>query len=140
MTAAPPTATGTWIRLWEPEDYPMLAAWWQAHGWPPVPREVLPRLGVIALRGLSPLAAGWLYMDNSTPVAMLEWLVANPEAPPRSTVAGLVAIIGFLKEEAKALDYSAILATCRQPGLSRLLCKAGFHVTDKSVIHHMLTL
>ena len=120
------------LRVWTPADYPMLERWWQGHGWPAVPQRVLPPLGVI----YKDTAAGWLYMDNGgTGVAMMEWLVTDPAAPPRDAVRALLAVVEFLKTEARRMDYPIILTTCRQPALERFLVKAGFQTTDREMIH-----
>lgn len=123
---------GAELRQWMPEDYPTLAGWWTGHGWSAVPERILPPLGVIA----GDVAAGWLYMDNGgTGVAMLEWLVTNPAAKPRESVAGLRAVVDFLKSEAKRMDYPAILTTCRQPSLAKFMERCGFQRTDEGMIH-----
>lgn len=112
--------------------YPLLCEWWTGHGWPPVPEVILPPLGVIHTGG----AAGWLYMDNGgTGVAMLEWLVTDPQAKPLAAARALSAVVQFLKEEAARLDYRHILSTCRQASLSRMLERHGFSVTDTGMIH-----
>lgn len=129
------------LRDFTPEDYPTLEGWWQGHGWSPVPLQILPRLGIIAEMHtgaeIQPTAAAWLYMDNSVGVAMLEWMVADPKANPRTVLKALNATIDFLKERAKELRYTVILGTCRQESLSKLLQKQGFHVTDSGMIHHL---
>lgn len=115
--------------------HPIASEWWKAHGWHPVPKGILPRLGVRAMDGTRPLAAAWLYMDNSVGVAMLEWIVTNPENTPRQTAAALLRLVDFLKQEALDLNYNVILATCRQKSLAALLGRAGFTQTDTDVIH-----
>jgi hypothetical protein len=120
------------LRMWSAADYPMLEAWWQGHGWSAVPQRVLPPLGVI----YDNMAAGWLYMDNGgTGVAMMEWLVTNPAEKPLKAARALGLLVGFLKAEAKRMDYPIILTTCRQPALARLLNRAGFQTTDREMIH-----
>ena len=85
---------------------------------------------------LDDTAAGWLYMDNGgTGVAMMEWLVTNPEARPLEAARALTKVVEFLKAEAKRMDYAIILTTCRQPALARLLNRAGFSTTDTEMIH-----
>ena len=129
------------LREYTPEDYPQLAQWWEGHGWSPVPELILPKLGIIAdmhaEESITPTAAAWLYMDNSSSVAMLKWMVSNPEANPRHVLRALKEILGFLKERAKELGYNVILATCRQDSLSKVLTKSGFEVTARDVIHHL---
>lgn len=120
------------LRQWAPADYPMLEGWWSGHGWPAVPLRVLPPLGVI----YNDCAAGWLYMDNGgTGVAMLEWLVTNPDAPLLIAARSLSKVVEFLKAEAKRMEYPIILTTCRQSSLARLLERAGFATTDREMIH-----
>lgn len=127
--------------------HPIAMAWWQGHGWPGIPLQILPKLGIRAElahpetdRDPVPLAAGWLYMDNSVGVAMLEWLVTDPHAPPLQTAKALAHLITFAKNEAKRLGYGIVLATCRQDSLSKLLQRHGFQVTDTGVTHHLLIL
>jgi hypothetical protein len=120
------------LRMWTEDDYPMLQTWWEGHGWPAVPQRILPPLGVIFENS----AAGWMYLDNGgVGVAFIEWLVTNPKAAPRTAVAALVAVVTFLKSEARRLNYPFILSTCKQEGLARLLEKAGFQRTDSGMIH-----
>lgn len=120
------------LRLVEAGDYNMLKLWWQGHGWPAVPQRVLPPLGVI----YGNKAAGWLYMDNGgTGVAMMEWLVTNPEAKPLEAARAISKVVEFLKSEAKRMDYPIILTTCRQKSLARLLNRAGFETSDSDMIH-----
>jgi hypothetical protein len=119
------------IRLWKEADYPMLASWWAGHGWQAVPKVVLPRCGVIA----GEKAAGFLYMDCSAPVSILEWLVTNPEAKPKDAYQGLKMCVEFLQGEAQAFGKPVILSTCKQESLAKFLEKQGFERTDEQMIH-----
>lgn len=121
-------------------DYPMVSEWWIAHGWNAVPVGVLPKLGIIAEMDGGPVAAGWLYMDNSIGVSMLEWMVSNPEAKPKSVYRSIKAIAEFLKGQAKEFGYSVMLTTCKQESLARVYEKAGFQRTDTEMIHLVQTL
>ncbi|BCU77954.1 hypothetical protein [Luteolibacter sp. LG18] len=134
-------ASGFRVRLIEKEaDHPLVAGWWRGHGWQAVPVAMLPALGVMAEVGGRPVAAGWCYLDNSTGVAMLEWLVADPDARPREVMTGLGHVIAFLKAEARALGYGAMLGTCRQESLSKVLQRHEFEVMDRGMIHHVASL
>ena len=116
--------------------YEIVCEWWTAHGFPPVPVEALPSLGVIAADDdLDGKAAGWLYMDNSSTVAMMEWLVVNPNATPKESLTALKTVIEFLKTEAGHMGYKTILTTCRQNGLAKVAEKLGFTRTDEGMIH-----
>jgi hypothetical protein len=119
-------------RIWSHADYPMLCGWWEAHGFPAVPMLRLPPLGII----YDDTAAGFLYMDNGgSGVAMIEWLVTNPEAKPMAAAKALAKVVAALKAEAKRMEYAMILTTCRQPSLAKLLERCGFQITDTGMIH-----
>lgn len=116
-------------------DYPVLTVWWEAHGWPVVPRVILPKLGVMAMDGDLRVAAAFLYMDNSVGVSMLEWLVTNPDSTGKQSLAAIGAVVGFLAERALEMDYGVMLTSCRQPALARIYERHGFQRTDEGIIH-----
>jgi hypothetical protein len=117
------------------QDHATLSAWWTAHGFPVVPLPVLPKLGVMAFDGELGLAAGFLYMDNSVGVCWLEWLVTNPEATGRQSLAGIAAVVEFMAERALEMDYGVMLTSCRQEGLARIYQRHGFERTDEGIVH-----
>jgi hypothetical protein len=123
------------IRLFTPEDYPIVKEWWAGHDWEGVPLDVLPSLGAIASVAGEDVCAAWLYMDNSVGVCMLEWLVANPESSGKKILVAERMLQNFLEEEAKEMDYGVMLTTCKQESLARLHEKNGFMRTDSNMIH-----
>jgi hypothetical protein len=116
-------------------DYPIVKEWWEGHGWNAVPLSVLPKLGIVANLDGGPVAAGWLYMDNSIGVSMMEWVVSNPAAKPKCVYRSIKAIVEFLKGQAKSFGYSVMLTTCKQESLARVYEKTGFQRTDTEMIH-----
>lgn len=71
------------VRAYDPEtDYPLICAWYRGHGKTPVPRWILPKLGVVIYEtdgaASRDLAALWLYMDNSCGVCFVDKMVAAP--------------------------------------------------------------
>lgn len=124
------------IRLVDLEkDHGFLCEWWRLHGWEPVPAAVLPKLGAIAMLEGVPVAAAWLYMDNSVGVCWLEWLVTNPQATPKQSLIGINTVIQFLREQAVSFDYGVMMTTCRQASLVRVYEKNGFTKSDEGVTH-----
>jgi hypothetical protein len=123
------------LREYKPEDYAMVASWWAAHKWAPVPPAVLPKLGVIAEREGGAVAALWLYMDNSVGVCWAEWLVSAPDAAPLDVYRSIGAMLGGLEAAAKSLGYGVMLTACRQAALVRTYERAGFQRTDEGVTH-----
>jgi hypothetical protein len=132
------------LRMFDPAtDYPIVEEWWKAHGWSAVPQVMLPKLGVVAFYSgnkIEDAAAAWLYMDNSSPVCMLEWMVTNPTLSATKTVRALKHIAEFLTGEAKHNGYAAMLTTCKQDSLAKFHEKNGFDRTDSAMIHLLKTL
>jgi hypothetical protein len=129
------------LKMFDPEtDYAIVKEWWVGHGWNAVPISVLPKLGIVANLDGGPVAAGWLYMDNSIGVSMMEWVVSNPGAKPKSVYRSIKAIVEFLKGQAKSFGYSVMLTTCKQESLARVYEKTGFQRTDTEMIHLVQTL
>src|SRR5690606_10272023 len=79
------------------------------------------------------------YLDNGgTGLAMLEWIVTNPDNAPRESLRALNTLLPFMRDHLRdRLDYPFILATCRQPALSRILEKHQFQRTDGQMTHHI---
>jgi hypothetical protein len=128
------------LRMFDPaQDYDMVCAWWTGHGWSAVPQAFLPKLGVVAYvtdgEKSEDTAAAWLYMDNSSPVCWLEYMVSNPKANAGRAVKALRHLDSFLTGEAKALGYRAMMTTCRQDSLVKFHAKNGFTKTDEDVTH-----
>jgi hypothetical protein len=124
-------------------DYPIVEKWWNAHGWTAVPQVMLPKLGVVAFYAqdkIEDAAAAWLYMDNSSPVCMLEWMVTNPTLSATKTVRALKHISQFLTSEAKHNGYAVMLTTCKQDSLAKFHSRQGFTTTDEGMIHLIKTL
>jgi hypothetical protein len=91
----------------------------------------------MAMLNEKPIASGWLYMDNSVGVSILEWMVANPKANPKAVYRSIKAIVEFLKNQAKEMNYTVMLTTCKQESLAKVYEKNGFLRTDSEMIHLM---
>lgn len=116
-------------------DYPMLAAWWKAHGFPALPAAILPKLGLVVEHDGKPVVAAFLYMDNSVGVCMMEWLTTAPDAPLKVIPTAIRALVDVMGQRAREMNYGVMLTTCRQAALARVFEKNGFEKTDESVIH-----
>lgn len=123
------------VRPYQETDYPTFAKWWEGHNFQPVPAQILPILGNVACKDGAPIAAAWLYTDTTTPVAMLEWIVTDPENNPKISAVGITHVVQSLKAAAAAAGFPIILSSCRQDSLARLMEKTGFERTDENVTH-----
>lgn len=71
------------------------------------------------------LAAGWIYLTDA-PVAFVDPLVRNPEAPAEAASAALDAIVRGLIEIARANRKRLVLAHARQPAVIERAQRHGF--------------
>lgn len=122
-------------RPYTPEDYPAISTWWEAHQFPSVPEFALPETAIVSLHHGTPCAAAWLYLDTSSPMAMIEWIVTNPANPPRLSALSITECVTALRTLAISQGKSVILTSCRQHSLVKLLTRHGFEVTDPNVTH-----
>ncbi len=123
------------LRDYTPDDYPTMQAWWQGHDFAPVPAALLPATGKVAARDGVPVAAAWLYIDSTTGVAMLEWIVTDPGNPARLSAVAIGHLLVVLQAAAQAMGCPAVLASCRQDSLAKLMERTGFARTDEGMIH-----
>ena len=113
-----------------------ITEWWKAHDWPGVAQVILPKCGVMVEDDAgSGMAVGWLYMDNSTGVAMLEWVVTNPTLTPKQSYYAITMLVQSVREVARALNYGVVLTTAKQHALARCYEKNGFKQTDTGMTH-----
>lgn len=126
------------VRMYSPADYATVSQWWPAHGWPSVAEAVLPRGGVIVELDGTPIAATWLYMDNSVGVAMMEWTVTNPTNSPRHSLKAITLLTGAIREIAIQNDYGVVLTSAKQDSLVKVYSKNGFRKTDDGMTHLLM--
>lgn len=111
------------------DHYHVLCDWWSGHHWPVVPIEMLPSTGIVASVGDEMVAAGFLYLTDSS-VAWIEWLVTNPSASLKSRLRGLDHVVARLTEEAYAGTRRVIFTSSNNEGLINRLKNHGFQVGD----------
>lgn len=114
------------LRLYTPEDYPLIVEWWKGHGVPETPQACVPALGRIATVNGKDTFAAWVSMDNSCGLCFLIWPVSNPEARARDVVRTIGLTIDHLKDLAKGFGYHTMLGLSHSGSLTRHLEKLGF--------------
>jgi hypothetical protein len=103
--------------------YEMLAGWWRGHGQEPPPLEVLPKVGFV----VPGYAAGFFYRTDST-VAIVEWLLANPDAETTQRSEALDRVCAAIIEEARALGFKLLTATMTSAAVIRRAQAHGLSV------------
>lgn len=115
-------------RLYRPEDYAIIADWWPLHRQPAVPEAILPKCGVVVCTEGSdvPIAATWIYQDNSVGVAWLAWLVTDATTPVFHIERALEILLGGAETIATELDYRVLFTMTDRGSLGRWFEKNGF--------------
>ena len=126
----------TELRPYQPDDYPLLLAWWDGHAAPATPAECLPGLGMVALCDGVPTFAAFCSMDNSCGLCCLLWPVSNPAATPRAVVRCIAPVLELLREIAKGFGYHTMLAMTHSESLAKHFSKLGFTADDWMIRLH----
>ena len=126
------------LREFNPNDYEMVCKWWEAHGSERLPMEMLPKLGIVVCKDEEPMAALWLYMDNSVGVCFMERVVTKPKLKLTEARDAVLFGIGFLKQRAAAMDYGAMFIRT-YPALAKYLKRIGF-VSDPRPVECLFSL
>jgi hypothetical protein len=115
------------VRHWVREtDYPLVCEWWAGHGVPAPASARLPDCGLVAELGGAPVAAAWLYQDNSCGCAWLAHFVSRPGCKVREAHRGMELILGAADEVARELGRHTMVAAVASVGLGRLLARKGW--------------
>lgn len=119
------------------KEYEVISPWWPRHGWPMVPIGALTTLGLVAHDGPLLLAACWVYTATNASLAMVEWVVTNPDVSPMVAAKAVFSLIDFAAIECKERGYAVLFTTCKNKGLERAYERAGFDRTDENVTHFL---
>lgn len=126
-------------RLFTESDYADAVSWWKHHGWEPVRTEHLPKTGFIIEDDTTKYCAGWIYL-LSDKLAMIEFIVANPDTGLKSKYKALVMLVKTLLNAAKAAGFNSVFSTLKNRGLEKIYKKSGFVVTDTNVTHYIASI
>lgn len=122
-------------RLFKTEDYGTIKEWFEGHGQSAVSAALLPKCGVVAEdENGTPMAAGWIYQDNSIGVAWLAWLVTNPRCKPAAARRALTCVLEGAEAICREFNYGVLFTMTHKNGLGRWLEQNGFKSN-----HHGMT-
>jgi hypothetical protein len=109
-------------------DYQTVCGWWEAHGWPQLPTNLLPANGFI----VEGLCAGFLYKTDSA-FAILEFVVGNPSSDKIERGEALKVLIERAIESAREQGALVVFTSTEHPSLIEHYQTRGFVVTDKNM-------
>lgn len=125
------------VRLFHVEhDLEEVNGWWKHYGWETLPPTWMPKISAIVSSEKEKLAVGWLYMTDS-PIAILEWLVANPAGDPELRSQAVDRVIAHLSSQAKEAGAKAVMSFTKNASLLERYRKHDFVVTDNKMTHVM---
>lgn len=110
----------------------MICEWYKGHGHLPTPLDVLPKFGVVVENFGDPVAALWLYMDNSVGVCFAEKMVTAPGLSLGLASKALMCGFEYLRERAAAMDRKYIVVHA-YAATARFLRKMNMTECEKSM-------
>lgn len=116
------------LRKYTNLDYWTLTSWWHLHDWPCPDQEMLPETGFI----VEDICAGFLYKTDSK-IALLEFIISNPQTTKEKRANGLDILITALCEEAKKLEFKAIFTSVQHKKLIQRYENHGFVIADNDM-------
>lgn len=93
-------------------DYARVAGWWESAGFEPLAPDALPQYGFV----VNDICAGWLYRTDSS-MAVIEWIVADPESDKEQRSQALDALLDKLLETARGVGITRIFTSANHPRL-----------------------
>lgn len=110
--------------------YPMLVEWWKAHGMKVPPRNMLPKLGILALSHGIPAAFCSVFMDNSVPVCFVEFVTTNPVNAPRVSIDAAERMLAFagdcVSDFGDGTGYGIMIGMAGKQSMQHLMERVGF--------------
>lgn len=107
---------------------------------PPPPEPILPHLGLVAADSVTGelLTVAFLYLDQTSPVAVCGWIFANPRNAAKTSARAVDAVIGGLPLFARSRGAEYLLSCFGHPGINRILDRRGFitaEFAEHKIIH-----
>lgn len=117
--------------------YPIISAWWRAHGSRCLPVEALPPTGVIVTRDKIPVAASFCFLSNAR-VAYVDFTVTEPGLNPLvSLKAAKMAVEGAI-EIARAARCLIVWTLTANRAIQRIYSRCGFVPTSPQQHYYLL--
>lgn len=130
------------INYKEKDHYGVIASWWEAAEEQPPTREMMPEESTFILEAKGkPWIAVTVYLTNSTEVAWVDNLIANPKMPGEGARKAAIAWLQkFLEEWALEKGYRKLFCMAAKPALAERYRELGYTSTLKNVETFVKTL
>lgn len=119
----------------EAEDYKDIVKWTASIDQIIPDPEMLPAVGVVAIKDGVKIGCGFLFLSTDCPVAVLEWVHFNPESRASEKIIALNSIIKSLEMCAKEENASIIFAGSPTNSITRLYVESGYTAMARNMTH-----
>lgn len=114
------------LKQFTKDDYAMLSEWWEAHGHPVIPINMLSPFGLVGFSNNDePAAISFVYLVQGCDIAQISWTTTNPKVSPRDRYETVQHCIRGLIAVAKKSGRSNVLCFSDSSGLNRIMHKEG---------------
>jgi len=118
------------------EDYETIKNWAMRLGTAIPHNDCLPGVGTVIIdKDGNKYGCGFLYLDNETPVSVLEWMLVNPELSSRKKVEVIQSILSVLEECSRLEEKYIMFSGSPSSGITKIYEKLGWNQTIKNVTH-----
>lgn len=124
------------IRLYTPEDYETVCRWWTEWGWPCLPTDSLPDLGMIGLLNDEPKACAWLYQTDSS-LAWVAFPISTKKLRGKQRHQVLDYMLCALCDLAKVRGFKFVNALTNSASLGARYERLGFGAFDQNITHYL---
>tara|TARA_R100000935_G_scaffold40403_1_gene61939 strand:+ start:49 stop:459 length:411 start_codon:yes stop_codon:yes gene_type:complete len=121
------------VRKLTENDYSLLASWWEKWKWPVLPKEFLPNNGTggyMVEKNNKQIVAGFIYLTSNSKVALLEWIISNPDYKEKDRDEAIELLITTSEKICKELKYSFMFSIGRNQNLINKHKKLGWSVDN----------
>lgn len=115
--------------------YKLICTWWEAHSWPALPQELLPKRGYVIYINEKPVIAGFVYKDETSGFGMLEWIVSNPESTKEERDEGFRELVAHVESVGREIGIKFLFTYANHVSLIQKYQSNGFMVVDQNNTH-----
>ena len=114
------------IRAYEEKDYEIIQAWALKAGQCPPPSWILATGCFYVVDDNKPIGCGFLFLEQTVPLAVISFVFFNPEATPKQKRQGLDDIYNALEHVAQSYDKFLIMTDTAYNSIEKILNKKEY--------------
>ena len=124
------------VRLETKDFYDTMTIWWEAHSFPTIDIDVLPKYTFVCYVGGYPVYSCCLYETDSK-LAWVAWQISNTSIPYHMKAGGLEYLFHEIGVYAKEKGFKVLFTTSGTPSVIEALESQCFSKGDENVKHYI---